>query len=88
MTVLIQTDLIVIVCKHCGVLYGMPNELWNSFGSTRFCPNGHMPTYGNSAADRIRSAEDREKQQCTRAETAERSNAALRGAIRRMKGSE
>jgi len=81
----VESEFTIIVCATCGVLYGMPEALRVDSGGAKFCPNGHTPVCRTSAADRIAAAEEATRLMRRRAETAERSNAALRGAIVRLK---
>lgn len=81
----IEVDFDVIVCRHCGVNYGMPPTLRTDNGSTRFCPNGHTPMSGVTLLERIRRADDQVREQSLRIGVLERSVASYRAAATRAK---
>lgn len=51
------TDLSMVTCFRCGVVFGMPQTLWSTVyndGSDFWCPNGHKQAYCESQVDRLK----------------------------------
>jgi hypothetical protein len=86
------TTLRPVWCCSCGVVFGMPKELYRqrkADGDWFWCPNGHQQHYTEREEDRLRrlldNAETRARACADQKDAAERSNRALRGVVTRTK---
>lgn len=92
-------ELETIPCSACGIRFGMPHDFVEARrGDKRqfYCPNGHILSYHESEADRLRRERDRLKQNQARLEelfnrehearqAAERRISAAKGQITKLK---
>jgi hypothetical protein len=95
MPTLNYTEALTIVHCTCGIAYAIPNELNQQLldhcGEGRgtksvYCPNGHQWHYaGKSAEERIREAEQRTKAVRDLLAAEERSHAATKGKVTKLK---
>ena len=84
---------IVETCCSCGINFGVPNDFyeWARDHSDKwfYCPNGHRQHYGDSKSDRLQreldSANSRSTGLSHRLDHANRSRAALRGQVTKIK---
>lgn len=77
---MVISDLDVTKCPNCGCYFGTPDGfLGNRMEDKRdfWCPNGHVMSYRESEADKLRRERDRLKQDAARLED-ERRMASLR----------
>lgn len=89
----------VRTCGECGIRWGAPAEWWKARQEdkrTFYCPNGHSRVFHKSEADRLAEELSRTKQQLAERddtirrqrelrEAAERSAAAARGQVTKLK---
>lgn len=62
-------------CPSCGIYYGVPEHWLQSRREDKkdfYCPNGHVASYRESEADRLRRERDSLKQQIARVEDEKR----------------
>lgn len=95
----VTVELNVWVCPSCGVLYGIPKafaERLREAGGHYFCPNGHQLSWTASEADKLRAKlkdaerdlawyKDGEATARARADRAERSRAAIKGQVTKLR---
>lgn len=95
----VKVELNVWVCPSCGVLYGIPKAFADRLrekGGGYYCPNGHHLSWTMSEADKLKAKlKDAERDLAwykqgeaaarTRAETAERSRAAIKGQVTKLR---
>lgn len=85
--------LVAVTCGNCGVTFGLDDVYQKALvksHATFYCPNGHASHYlGESEADKLRRqlewAQNDATSQRERREAAERSRAALKGQVTRIK---
>lgn len=91
-TFLHEITLIHTACCNCGVVFGLPSvieENRRKTGGNFYCPNGHPMVYKNGEYDKLkRRARDAEAQvihERDQRQAAERSAAATRGQLTKLK---
>lgn len=85
-------DLVTETCINCGVIFALPSELKKHRLENKqnfYCPNGHSMVYTESEAERLRrqlkQANENERWERQHRETAERSLAATRGVVTKLR---
>lgn len=98
-TLTYSTTLDVISCGTCAIPFAIPASLLRHLresGDSFWCPNGHKVSYHETEADRLRAKLEREQRQRQWAETraraardqadaAERSRAAYKGQVTKIR---
>lgn len=84
---------VVVTCYECGIRFGMPQHFYKEArehaDKTFYCPNGHGQCYTTSEATRLRRELNNEREENNhlryRIEHANRSRAALKGQVTKIK---
>ena len=82
----VTIDMAYLVCKKCGICFGVPKHYWNLHDSHDvLCPNGHRQSTGEDATRVTAQANESWHRLLNEAGAAERTISALRGQITRLK---
>ncbi len=91
----INTTYTTIDCPNCGILFAITQELEErrrGDGKSFYCPNGHSMSYHGSTSEKLKKERDRSAnlvarldQERARRDAAERSRAAVKGQLTKVK---